>query len=84
MELRFQGGTSSIQNMHKAKAFMKKICYENNIPTAKFKICKNFIQVKEFIQNSSLPIVVKADGLAAGKGEAIGLCVKTQSLFAVI
>ena len=54
-----------------SKAFMKKVCFENNIPTAKFKICKNISQVKKFIKNSKLPIVVKADGLAAGKGVTI-------------
>ena len=54
-----------------SKAFMKKICFENNIPTAKFRICKNISQVKKFIKNSNLPIVVKADGLAAGKGVTI-------------
>ena len=54
-----------------SKAFMKKLCEENNIPTAKFKICKNLTQVKEFLKVSKLPIVVKADGLAAGKGVTI-------------
>ena len=54
-----------------SKAFMKKVCFENNIPTAKFKICRNISQVKKFIKNSNLPIVVKADGLAAGKGVTI-------------
>ena len=54
-----------------SKAFMKKLCKENNIPTAKFKICKNKFQVLKFIENSELPIVVKADGLAAGKGVVI-------------
>ena len=47
---------------------MKKICFENNIPTAKFKICTNSKQVNKFLKNCSYPIVVKADGLAAGKG----------------
>ena len=51
-----------------SKAFMKKICDENNIPTAKFKICINSKQVDSFLKNCSYPIVVKADGLAAGKG----------------
>ena len=51
-----------------SKAFMKKICKENNIPTAKFRICKNKKQVVEYLKSSKLPIVVKADGLAAGKG----------------
>ncbi len=54
-----------------SKAFMKAICKNNNIPTAQFKICKNLKNVKSFLTNSSLPIVVKADGLAAGKGVTI-------------
>ena len=54
-----------------SKAFMKNICAQNNIPTAKFKICKNRNQVKKFLNNCSMPIVVKADGLAAGKGVTI-------------
>ena len=54
-----------------SKAFMKMICSQNNIPTAKFKICKNKQQVKSFIKSCNLPIVVKADGLAAGKGVSI-------------
>ena len=44
---------------------------KNNIPTAKFKICKKKSQVKNFLKNCNLPIVVKADGLAAGKGVTI-------------
>ena len=50
-----------------SKAFMKKICESNNIPTAKFKICNNKVQVLNFLNNCKLPVVVKADGLAAGK-----------------
>ncbi len=54
-----------------SKAFMKKICAKNNIPTAKFKICKKIKDVDNFIKNSNFPVVVKADGLAAGKGVSI-------------
>ena len=54
-----------------SKAFMKKLCSQNNIPTAKFKICNHIKQVKDFLDYCSLPIVVKADGLAAGKGVTI-------------
>ena len=50
---------------------MKMICAQNKIPTAKFKICTQANQVKDFLKNCSLPIVVKADGLAAGKGVTI-------------
>jgi len=54
-----------------SKAFMKKICRENKIPTANFKICIKKKQVLNFLNNFKLPIVVKADGLAAGKGVTI-------------
>ena len=54
-----------------SKAFMKFICKKYNIPTAKFKVCRNVKNVKEFLKKNKLPIVVKADGLAAGKGVAI-------------
>jgi phosphoribosylamine--glycine ligase len=54
-----------------SKAFMKKICSQNKIPTAKFKICTKKNQVLSFLNNCKLPIVVKADGLAAGKGVTI-------------
>ncbi len=54
-----------------SKAFMKMICAKNKIPTAQFKICNKSTQVKNFLKRCNLPIVVKADGLAAGKGVTI-------------
>ncbi len=54
-----------------SKAFVKKICEKNKIPTAKFKICSRMIHVEKFINSCDLPVVVKADGLAAGKGVTI-------------
>ena len=54
-----------------SKAFMKNICRKYKIPTANFKICKNKKEVRKFLNNSRLPLVVKADGLAAGKGVTI-------------
>ena len=51
-----------------SKAFMKRICLKNKIPTAKFKICNNNNNVNTFLKNCKYPVVVKADGLAAGKG----------------
>ena len=54
-----------------SKAFMKKVCKSNNIPTADYKICKNKKDVLNFLKKSKFPLVVKADGLAAGKGVTI-------------
>ena len=54
-----------------SKAFMKRICKKYNIPTAKFFVCTNLSKLKKSIKNFKTPIVVKADGLAAGKGVMI-------------
>tara|TARA_X000001036_G_scaffold21260_1_gene17809 strand:- start:4904 stop:6163 length:1260 start_codon:yes stop_codon:yes gene_type:complete len=54
-----------------SKAFMKSICRKYKIPTAEFKICKNKKDVIKFLKVSNFPLVVKADGLAAGKGVTI-------------
>ena len=50
---------------------MKNLCKENNIPTAKYGIFDNFNEAYNFIKNNKTPIVVKANGLAAGKGVSI-------------
>ena len=62
-----------------SKAFMKRICLANNIPTAKFKICHTKVQIDAFLKSSKLPIVVKADGLAAGKG--VSICKTNKQVF---
>ena len=54
-----------------SKAFMKSLCKKNKIPTAQFKICKTKKDVSNFLKKSNFPLVVKADGLAAGKGVTI-------------
>ncbi len=51
-----------------SKIFTKKICKKNNIPTSKFKICKNFNESIDYLKNTQFPLVIKADGLASGKG----------------
>ena len=64
-----------------SKAFMKSICKKNKIPTAAFKICKNKKDVNNFIKNSKFPLVVKADGLAAGKG--VTICKNKKQILSV-
>ena len=65
------GPTKFAAQLEGSKAFMKKLCYQNKIPTAGYKICKSLKDVKKFLKLYSFPIVVKADGLAAGKGVEI-------------
>ena len=54
-----------------SKAFMKNLCKKNNIPTANFATFTNIDKASGFIKKVGVPIVVKADGLAAGKGVSI-------------
>ena len=51
-----------------SKIFTKKICEKYNIPTAKFGIFNNKLEANKFFDSCKYPIVVKADGLASGKG----------------
>ena len=51
-----------------SKIFTKKLCEKYKIPTAKFGIFLNVKTALSFLKNCNFPIVVKADGLAAGKG----------------
>jgi len=51
-----------------SKIFTKKICEEYKIPTAKFGVFKNSIEAAAFLDKTKFPLVVKADGLASGKG----------------
>ncbi len=51
-----------------SKIFTKKICEEYKIPTAKFGIFENSNEAVTFLKTAQFPLVVKADGLASGKG----------------
>tara|TARA_B100000965_G_scaffold152947_1_gene127165 strand:- start:849 stop:2108 length:1260 start_codon:yes stop_codon:yes gene_type:complete len=70
-KIRVFGPNKFAAQLEGSKAFMKNICNKNNIPTAKYRICTNINDVKNFIKKSKFPLVVKADGLAAGKGVTI-------------
>ena len=65
-----------------SKIFTKELCKEFNIPTANFGVFNDKKKSLEFLDKCKYPIVVKADGLAAGKG--VYICeTKKQSKFAV-
>ena len=51
-----------------SKIFTKKLCEKYKIPTAKFGVFSNAEPALSFLQKCNYPIVIKADGLAAGKG----------------
>jgi phosphoribosylamine--glycine ligase len=65
------GPTAEAAVLEGSKAFMKDLCVKHGIPTAAYGRFTNAGAAKEFVRGRSLPIVVKADGLAAGKGVVI-------------
>ena len=54
-----------------SKGFTKDLCKANNIPTADYRRFKQAEPAKEYVRAKGAPIVVKADGLAAGKGVVV-------------
>ena len=54
-----------------SKGFTKDLCKANNIPTAAYERFKGAAAAKEYVRARGAPIVVKADGLAAGKGVVV-------------
>lgn len=54
-----------------SKAFAKQLMLANQIPTAGYSLLRDESQAREFLAKCSYPIVLKADGLAAGKGVII-------------
>ena len=63
-----------------SKIFTKNICEKYNIPTAKFGIFKNIVDATLFIEKTKYPLVIKADGLASGKGVYICEDIKDATL----
>ena len=59
-----------------SKGFTKDLCKANNIPTADYRRFKQAPPAKEYVRTKGAPIVVKADGLAAGKGVVIAASVE--------
>ena len=62
------GPNQKVSQLEGSKIFTKKICEKYNIPTAKFGIFNNKENAIKFLQYRKMPLVIKADGLAAGKG----------------
>jgi phosphoribosylamine---glycine ligase len=69
--LRIFGPNKAAAQLEGSKAFAKKILEENNIPTAAFGAFENAASAKAYLARHEPPYVIKADGLAAGKGVLI-------------
>jgi phosphoribosylamine--glycine ligase len=65
------GPTAAAAELEGSKAFMKELCHRHNIPTAEFARFTDAAAARAYIAERGAPIVVKADGLAAGKGVTV-------------
>ncbi len=65
------GPTAYPAQLEGSKAFAKSLMREAEVPTADFRVFEDYGQARAYLQEHSLPVVVKADGLAAGKGVVI-------------
>ncbi|QMU62153.1 MAG: phosphoribosylamine--glycine ligase [Gammaproteobacteria bacterium] len=65
------GPTAATAQLEGSKAFAKQFMQQNGIPTGGYAVFTNYQEAEDFISSQSFPIVIKADGLAAGKGVVI-------------
>jgi len=65
------GPTQAAAQLESSKSFAKQFMQRHQIPTAHYAICVSAEEVHEALKHFHVPIVVKADGLAAGKGVVI-------------
>ena len=65
------GPSKKASQIEGSKKFMKDFLKKNHIRTAEYEVFEDYEESKEYISKSKFPIVIKADGLAAGKGVTI-------------
>jgi phosphoribosylamine--glycine ligase len=65
------GPTQAAARLETSKAFAKEFMQRNDIPTAAHAVCTSLEEVSQELRRFAVPVVVKADGLAAGKGVVI-------------
>ena len=67
------GPSKAAARLEGSKGFTKDICKANNIPTAAYERFNDADKAKAYIRAQGAPIVIKADGLAAGKGVVVAM-----------
>jgi phosphoribosylamine---glycine ligase len=69
--IRAFGPTKAAARLEGSKAFMKRFCERHQIPTAPFVVFDDAAAAERHVRTAARPLVVKADGLAAGKGVVV-------------
>ncbi|MFO0969230.1 MAG: phosphoribosylamine--glycine ligase [Gemmataceae bacterium] len=80
--LRAFGPTRAAAQIEASKVFAKKLMRDADVPTAEFRVFDHPDPARAYVQTREYPVVVKADGLAAGKGVIV--CSNTEEALAAI
>jgi phosphoribosylamine--glycine ligase len=80
--LRIFGPSRDAAQIEASKVFAKKLMRHADVPTADFRVCDHPDPARHYIETREYPVVVKADGLAAGKGVIV--CATTEEAWAAI
>ena len=70
-KLKIFGPTKSAAQIESSKVFAKNLMQKYGIPTGGFAVFKSFDEARNYVEAQDLPLVIKVDGLAAGKGVII-------------
>ncbi len=70
-DLKIWGPSKQAAQIEASKAFAKKLMKDNNIPTAEYQTFSDYHQALKYLENKGAPIVIKASGLALGKGVSV-------------
>jgi len=80
--IRVFGPSKAAAQLEGSKGFTKDLCARNGIPTAAYRRFTDLAAAKAYVREQGAPIVVKADGIAAGKGVTVAMTVE-EALAAV-
>lgn len=67
------GPRRSAAQIEASKVFAKELMQKHNIPTASYAVFDDYEEAVEYVKRSPLPVVIKADGLALGKGVTVAM-----------
>jgi phosphoribosylamine--glycine ligase len=76
------GPSQAAAQLEGSKTFAKDFMQRHNIPTAKYRVCRTQAEAEAAVQEFGIPVVIKADGLAAGKGVTVAVT-REQALEAI-
>lgn len=71
--LRAFGPTAQASQMESSKSYAKEVMQKAGVPTPRAQIFEDFASAKAYVEQHPVPVVIKADGLAAGKGVVVAM-----------